>query len=64
MLAGKEPPIPAASVLTSAAAASVALYALLRALVSVTGRTPARLVALVLQGLHQPGDLLPEDGEL
>ena len=64
MFGGKEPPMPAASSWTLAAAALLALYELLQ----VTGvgdrQQPGRPVALVLQGLYQAGDLLSEVGEL
>ena len=64
MFAGNEPPTPAASARTLAAAASVALYQGSRAAGAAAGDDPGRLVAFVLQGLHQDGDLLPEAGEL
>ena len=63
MFAGKEPPIPAASAWTLAAAVFVALYQGARIAAHLGGCD--RCAALdVLQRLDQASDLLPEVGEL
>ena len=56
--------MPAASARTLAAAAFVALYQGARTSALLPDDDPGRLVAFVLQGLHQASDLLPEAGEL